>query len=148
VRRQLGYDRELSDLKSTRSKRDVVLIPELAIVLKTHRMASRYKRPEDFVFPAPDGRGGDRRSSSRAIERAVERAGVGPLSFHGLRHGFASMLITGLKRDVETVSRQLGHANSSITLSIYSHEFDRARSTDELRTALSGTFGHLLGGSS
>jgi len=92
--------------------------------------------------------GGDRRSSSRGIERAVERAGVGQLSFHGLRHGYATMLIVGLKCDVETVSRQLGHANSSITLSVYSHEFDRARNADELRSALSGAFGHLIGASS
>ena len=70
------------------------------------------------------------------MQRAVERAGVGPLSFHGLRHSFASMLISGLKVDVETASRQLGHANSSITLSVYSHEFDRARNADELRDRL------------
>lgn len=58
------------------------------------------------------------------------------------------MLIIGLKADVETVSRQLVHANSSITLRVYSHEFDRTRNTDELRTAMSGAFGHLLGASS
>jgi integrase len=84
VRSQLGHNRELGELKTGRSRRDVVLIPQLASVLRTHRMKSRFKRPADFVFPAPAGRGRDRRSSSRGIERAVERAGVGPLSFHGL----------------------------------------------------------------
>ena len=54
------------------------------------------------------------------------------------------MLITGLKQDVETVSRQLGHANSSITLTLYSHEWDKTRSGDELRSAMSKAFGHLL----
>ncbi len=148
VRYQLGHDRQLAELKTGRSRRDVVLIPELGKLLRAHKLASPFSQPGDFVFPAPDGSGRDRRSTSRGIERAVERAGVGPLSFHGLRHGFASMLIVGLKCDVETVSRQLGHANSSITLAIYSHEFDRARNADELRAALSGTFGHLLGASS
>jgi hypothetical protein len=120
------------------------MVPELGKVLREHKLASPFSQPGDFVFSAPDGRGRDRRSTSRGIERAVERAGVGPLSFHGLRHGFASMLIVGLKADVETVSRQLGHANSSITLSVYSHEFDRARNADELRAAISGAFGHLV----
>jgi len=148
VRSQLGRDRRLAELKTGRSRRDVVLIPELAKVLREHKLASPFSQPTEFVFPAPDGGGRDNRSTSRGIERAVQRAGVGPLSFHGLRHGFASMLIVGLKADVETVSRQLGHANSSITLSVYSHEFDRARNADELRTALSGAFGHVLGASS
>ena len=43
------------------------------------------------------------------------------------------MLIAGLETDVETASRQLGNANSSITLSVYSREFDRAWNADELR---------------
>ena len=47
------------------------------------------------------------------------------------------MMIVGLKADVETVSRQLGHTNSSITLRVYSHEFDPARNTDQLRAAMS-----------
>jgi integrase len=74
----------------------------------------------------------------------VARANVGPLTFHALRHGFATMLITGLKWDVETVSRQLGHANSTITLKLYSHEWEKTRNNDELRTAMSDAFGHLL----
>src|SRR5829696_10092484 len=109
-------------------------------------MRSRYKADCDILFPAPDGRGRgrDRRSASRGIERAVERAGVGPLSFHGLRHTYASLLISGLGVDVETASRQLGHANSSITLSVYSHQFDAARNAGELRDKLEAGFGHLL----
>ena len=35
---------------------------------------------------------------------------------------FASMLIVESKQDVESVSRQLGHANSTITLSTYPHQ--------------------------
>ena len=144
VRQQLGYRRELNEPKTKRSRRDVVLMPQLAKLLREHRMQSRFKAPDDFLFPAPDGRGRDRASTSAGIAKAVNRADVGPLTFHALRHGFASMLITGLKQDVETVSSQLGHANSSITLSLYSHEWDKTRSNDELRTAMSEAFGHLL----
>ena len=48
--------------------------------------------------------------------------------------------ISGLKQDVEPVSRQLGHANSAITLKVYSHVWDSVRNTDQLREALSGHF--------
>lgn len=57
------------------------------------------------------------------------------LSLHSLRHGFASMLIAaGL--DVVFVSRQLGHANPTVTLSIYAHLFARADHAKSAREAL------------
>jgi integrase len=42
-----------------------------------------------------------------------------------LRHTHASALIAG-GMDVETLSRRLGHAKSSITLDVYSHLFKPA----------------------
>ena len=132
VRKQLGRDRQRTPLKTGRSRREVILMPQLARVLREHRMASPYKQPEDPVFPAPDGRGRDHRSTSRGVERAVERAGLDGVSFHSLRHGFASMLIVELKQDVESVSRQLGHANSTITLV---DVFARVRTSTERRQA-------------
>jgi hypothetical protein len=66
-------------------RRAVVLMPQLAKLLREHRMASPYKAETDFVFPAPGGRGRDHRSTGRAVERAVKRAGLGEgVSFHGL----------------------------------------------------------------
>lgn len=82
------------------------------------------------------------------MQRAVEKAGISDdVTFHTLRHAFASMLITGLKMDVESVSRQLGHETSSITLSIYSHDFDSARNVDAMRTALEGQFSRMTNAS-
>jgi integrase len=62
------------------------------------------------VFPAPDGRGRDYRSTSRGIERAVERAGLAGEGFssHAFRHTFATLLIVGLGLDPVQVSKQLG----------------------------------------
>jgi integrase len=144
VRKQLDRKRQRVDVKSGRSVRDVVLVPELAKLLKEHRIASRHKSPDSFVFAMPDGRGRSQLATAQLIRRVVERAGLRDVTFHCLRHTFASMLIGGLKMDVETVSRQLGHANSSITLKVYSHEFDRARTAENLRKELSQQFGHLL----
>jgi hypothetical protein len=130
--------------KTAGSRREVVLVPQLAKVLREHRMASRYKAPTDFVFPAPDGRGLLHSVAARGVERAVAKAGLEDVTPHTFRHGFASMLIVGLKLDPVNVARQLGHSDPSITLSTYSHLFERARHADEMRQALGDGFGHLL----
>jgi integrase len=49
------------------------------------------------------------------------------VTLHALRHSHASALIAS-GQDVVTVSRRLGHASPTITLSVYVHLFDK---TDE-----------------
>lgn len=110
-------------------------------------MASRFKAGSDFLFPAPDGRGRDHRSTSKGIERAVARASLGEgISSHVFRHTFASILIVALKLDPVSVSRQLGHKNVTITLNTYAHLFEQAKAADDMRDRLDAGFGHLLGG--
>jgi len=62
----------------------------------------------------------------KAFRATVQRAAItatGRLSLHSLRHGYASLLIAkGL--NVVFVSRQLGHANPTVTLSTYAHLFE------------------------
>jgi len=150
VRHQLTLKRELAELKTDSGRRDVVLIPQLAKMLREHHMSNLRKRPDDFVFSAPDGRGRDQRSTARAVERTLKRAkldGKG-ISSHNFRHTFASLLIVGLKFDPVGVAAQLGHSNPSTTLRFYSHLFDQAKHADEAREKLSEGFGHLLAASS
>lgn len=146
VRSQLSITRELAELKTKSGRRDVVMIPQLALTLKELRLASRFSQPTDFLFPAPDGRGRDQRSAGRGIERALKQAGLEGqgISAHAFRHTYASLLIVGLKLDPVAVAGQLGHSNPSTTLSTYAHLFDRARHADETRERLAEGFGHLL----
>jgi site-specific recombinase XerD len=106
--------------------------------LREHWLASPHKRPNDLVFGSRAGRGLDYRHVGDAFRAAVKRSGVtapGRLSLHSLRHGYASLLISqGL--NVVFVFRQLGHANASITLSIYAHLFERADHAETAREAL------------
>lgn len=85
---------------------------------------------DGFVWPGRDGGPMHDRSLARALERALQRAGLvahnrngepTPLvTPHGLRHTCASvMLARGVPLIV--VSRQLGHANPNITATIYAH---------------------------
>jgi integrase len=147
VRRQLDRDRKRAPLKTVRARRDVVLMPELAFLLRKHRQDSPSNADTDFVFAVGDGKGYDHRAASRGVERALERAGLADegITPHSFRHTFASILIVGLGCDVLTVSRQLGHARPSITTDVYGHLFEEARVADELRAKLGGHYGHLLG---
>jgi integrase len=142
VHRQLSRQREHAPLKTEAGRREVILAGPLARRLREHRLASRYKQSSDFVFANTLGRGLDYRDVGQGFRQAVKRAGLqapGKLTLHSLRHGFASLLIAnGL--NVVYVSRQLGHANPSITLEVYAHLFDRADHAAAARGALDASY--------
>jgi hypothetical protein len=88
--------------------------------------------------------------SRRGLNAAAAHAGLDSghwpnLRFHDLRHTFASHLIVDLRLDVAQVSRILGHAHLTTTLDVYTHLFDEARHSTELRAQLAGSaFADLL----
>ena len=147
VHRQLSRQREHAPLTTEAGRREVILAGPLARRLREHRLANRYKQPSDFVFANTLGRGLDYRDVGEGFRKAVKRAGLrapGKLTLHSLRHGFASLLIAnGL--NVVYVSRQLGHANPSITLEVYAHLFERADHAQAAREALEASYAALPG---
>jgi integrase len=56
----------------------------------------------------------------RAYERLMTAAGVRRITFHGLRHTCATLLLQA-GTPITVVSRRLGHSTVSMTLDIYSH---------------------------
>jgi integrase len=69
--------------------------------------------------------------------------GLQPVGWHDLRHTAISRRIAaGL--DVKTVQRMAGHAKPSITLDLYSHEFEKAARSDDLRNRLMAASSPLL----
>jgi len=142
VHRQLSRQREHAPLTTEAGRREVVLAGPLARRRREHRLASRYKQSSDFVFANTLGRGLDYRDVGEGFRQAVQRADLqspGKRTLHSLRHGFASLLIAnGL--NVVYVSRQLGHANPSITLEVYAHLFERADHAPTARGALETSY--------
>jgi Phage integrase family len=64
---------------------------------------------------------------------------------HDLRHTFASHLIIDLGLDPAQVSRMLGHARITITLDTYTHMFEDACHTRDIRTSMAASpFAGLL----
>jgi integrase len=136
VRHQLTRKRrELVELKSDAGVREVTLRPQLAQVLRHWKAASAYSLAGDYVFCTGFGdplgwRNVERRAMDAAHAAAVEAKRI-PAErpepvMHDARHTFGSMLIRE-GEDVYSVSRQMGHANVSTTLNVYTGEYDRAR---------------------
>jgi integrase len=139
---QLSRYGEHAHLKTEAANREVLLAPGMVRILREQWLASRFKSADDFVFTATTGRGHDYRHVGDAFRLAVKRAGLrgqGRLSLHSLRHGYASLLISK-RLDVVFVSRQLGHANANVTLSVYSHLFAQREHGEVARQALEASY--------
>lgn len=136
-------------LKTKASRREIRLEPDVAALLRRHRIASPFSRDQDYVFTAETGEAiYYRNAASRGLTHAAEAAGLNreglpKLSFHDLRHSYGSHLVrSGL--DVVRVSRQLGHARPSVTLDVYAHEFEQAQHAEDVREKLTVAFGGIL----
>ena len=138
VHRQLSRKREHAPLKTEAGRREVILAPAVAKLLRERCLASSFKASHHLIFCSTLGHGLDYRDVGEGFRATVQRAAItatGRLSLHSLRHGYASLLIAkGL--NVVFVSRQLGHANPTVTLSTYAHLFERADHAHAAREAL------------
>jgi hypothetical protein len=81
-----------------------------------------------------------RNVARRGLEEALEGAGLPHMRFHDPRHTAASLMVSEYP-DVVFVSRQLGHANPAITLSVYAHLFDGAHHAQAMRAKLEASHG-------
>ena len=76
-------------------------------------------KDNDLVFPTPDGDYYKPKQVTGRICKFMQQAGVSG-SLHSLRHFSASMMLSQ-HVPIIVVSKRLGHANSQITLDVYSH---------------------------
>jgi integrase len=113
--------------KSDRSRRIVLLPSFVTQPLKRHKAAQAERRlicgaewqDNDLVVDRGDGGPLLTRVISRRFSTAMRKVGL-DLTFHGLRHGHASlMLAAGV--DMKVVSERLGHSTIAITADLYTH---------------------------
>jgi integrase len=101
-------------------KREYQQVPLPPLTVKA---IARQKRKSTFVFP---GKYGDQRTNcSKAFGAALDRAGLDDVTFHTLRHTFASHAVMG-GMDLVTLQHILGHAKLDMVMR-YAHLADEHR---------------------
>ena len=136
VRRQWTRLSEYAPPKTRAAVRRVPLSPDIVKHLTEHKLASRYSKDDEPVFASKSGRPlGHRGATGRGFDGAAEQAGLEDVSFHSMRHAFASRMIDrGISSTV--LAKIMGHESSAITEKRYIHLFDRQRTDDAVREAM------------
>ncbi|MFO7571606.1 MAG: site-specific integrase [Gaiellaceae bacterium] len=133
-----GRPARLGPLKMD-SQRDVILLPQLAGLLREHRSARLHPSDDNLVFANLDGTPLHYSHMNRLLAETAKAAGVEKVSAHVFRRTFASHLIIEQGLDVVRVQRQLGHSRPSVTSDRYSFLFEQARHADELRQSMAAS---------
>lgn len=86
----------------------------------------RWIGKDDRVFTALNGESMFPGTCDHILRKIVKKYNLDPICFHELRHTCASLLInSGV--DPKTVSKRLGHSDTSITMEIYTHAFEESK---------------------
>jgi integrase len=128
LQRISGQGQVLSETKTRRGRRSLVLPATTVEALLTHRtQQSAWRRAagsswthQDFVFTSGGGQPMDQRNVLRAFRRVLRRAKLPRMRFHDLRHSCASLLLAQ-HTDPRVIMETLGHSNISVTMNMYAH---------------------------
>lgn len=137
VRRQWTRLGEYAPPKTSAALRRVPLAPDMVRDLRKLKLSSRFSQAEHPVFASRTGQPlAHRNATRRGFEAAATEAKIEGVSFHSMRHAFASRMIN---RGIEPVAlaHLMGHEDARITLSRYFHLYDRQRTDDAVRQAMS-----------
>jgi integrase len=140
VRRQWTRMQEYAPPKTKAAIRRIPLSDDMTKYLAAFKLRSRHSKDEEPVFAARNGKPlGHRNVTRRGFERAACGAGIENVTFHSMRHAFASRMIDrGISSTV--LAALMGHESSTITERRYIHLFDRQRTDEAVRGAMaSGT---------
>lgn len=126
----------------TKTSNRTVSIPHSLTIrlqrLKSERLEYRFKlgqrwEGDSWLFIQENGKMMNYSTPYQALQDAISRYNADKkedqrlpaIPFHGLRHTSATLLIAG-KQDIKTVSRRLGHAQTSTTMNIYAHALEES----------------------
>lgn len=138
----------LRELKSNSSRRNLPLIEEALEALRDEKaeqilrsasLGDGSPNPLNLVFLNEDGRPMDQKWVHKRLKAILARAELPDVSFHGLRHTAASLMVAGGVQ-LSLVKDQLGHSTIALTSGTYAHMVPAAQ-----REAAE-TLGRMLGG--
>jgi integrase len=126
VRRSAQPDGTMKAPKTDAGTRTLPLLPALRRLLVAWKLRSPRAQPGDLVVCTVDGKPMQERNLRRALDAAKAKAGLAGsterLSWHSLRHSFASLLATDLELPATTLARLTGHADAGFTLKVYARD--------------------------
>lgn len=112
-------------ISNPKTKTSIREVPILPIIEKWLKNASKICR-EDYYLLSGGEKYIEPRTYRNYFNLFISDHGLSKIKFHGLRHSYASRLVTS-NTDIRTVSELLGHSNVSTTLNIYSHSNDKLK---------------------
>ncbi|MEV4001708.1 site-specific integrase [Actinomadura sp. NPDC049753] len=138
----------LSELKTAKSRRTLVLTPEIMSKLRAlHADQAKARlalgeawQDHGLIFPSEVGTPTDPDNFSHTFSKLAQRAGLGHWHPHELRHSGASLMLAQ-GTPLHVVSEILGHAGIAITKDTYGHLI-----VDDKRAAAEAMSGALFGG--
>ena len=124
----------------TKSSNRTVTIPHLLMERlyglrrtqeENQKVLGSYWQDEGWVFTQDNGTMMNYHTPYHALQNTIRRYNADKdavnqlpmIPFHGLRHTSATLLIAS-RQDLKTVSRRLGHAQTSTTMNIYAHALE------------------------
>jgi len=121
--------------KTQSSNRDIVLSDYTIKLLKEYKewqeackivYKGKWQEDNNRVFTSTYGGYMHPDSCIHILKKIIKKHNLDSISFHSLRHTAASLLInSGI--DPKTVSERLGHSDTTITMKIYTHAFDKSK---------------------
>jgi integrase len=141
VRRQWTRMHEYTPPKTKAAVRRIPLSDDMTKYFAAFKLRSGHSKDEDPVFAARNGKPlGHRNVTRRGFEAAASEATIEGVTFHSMRHAFASRMIDrGISSTV--LAALMGHESSTITERRYIHLFDRQRTDDAVRQAMASATG-------
>ncbi|MPZ15607.1 MAG: tyrosine-type recombinase/integrase [Chloroflexi bacterium] len=113
--------------KTHRSRRSVTLPPSVVGLLRRSKASQSERRlllgagwqDNDLVVERGDGKPVRPDTLTKQFHKVSDRLGLG-VTFHGLRHSHASLLLKG-GVSMKAISERLGHVSASFTADVYTH---------------------------
>lgn len=119
--------------KTEQSKRTLKVTPSLMNIIKEHKKEQTIMRLKlgdawkncNRLFTNLNGSPMAPNTPYKKLQRILKENGLKKVDLHSLRHSNASLLIYQ-GTDIKTVSKRLGHSQTSTTLDIYAHQIKEA----------------------
>jgi integrase len=115
--------------------RSVPLVAEVAQALARLGQRELWTGDEDFVFVSPTGGYLDHSTTVRVYKKALKRAGLRAVKFHGLRHSFGTLAVQAFP--LSDVQAWMGHADIQTTMR-YVHHVPKHDAAQRLGRLLDG----------